>query len=182
MLNKSNDSKKSRAFTFAELALVLMIIGIIAALTIPSLKKASQRHELARRAQKAYFTLEECYEQALLLHGSAYKWESGKATTYINEHLKASSSVTQDNMKYTISCNTTGCNFTVDVNGDKEPNLTGKDIFKYKLTFSNVDTTKNATETMGGKKIDITDKIIPLDDAKKLQENNWKFTDQLWNK
>lgn len=180
MINKSN---KSKAFTFAELALVLLIIGVISALTIPSLKKTSQRHELARRAQKAYFTLEECFEQALLLHGPAYKWESGKATTYINEHLKASSSVTQDNMKYTISCTDTGCDFTVDVNGEnKEPNLTGKDIFKFKLTFSKVDPTDNATETIGGTKIDTTDQIRPLDDAKTLQENNWKFTDQLWNK
>lgn len=169
-----NNLKKSKGFTFAELALVLMIIGVIAALTIPSLKKTSQKYELARRAQKAYFTIEECYEQALLLYGPAYKWKTGMAATYISEQLRTTSGATQDNMEYATNCSSTGCDFTVDVNGSqKEPNIEGKDIFKFKLIFSSLDTTNDSNDV---------DKVIPQGDAKKLQENNWKFTDQLWNK
>lgn len=171
MFHKSSSS----GFTFAELALVLMIIGVIAAMTIPSLKKHSQRSEFARNAQKAYFTLNECYEQALLINGPAYKWKSGTASGNISTHLKLTpQGTTQDGMNYSISCSNTGCNFTVDINGStKDPNRTGKDIHKYKLTFGKADTTKNAKDA---------DQIVCDGDTKTLQQNNWKYTDALWNK
>lgn len=178
-------TNKLRAFTFAELAMVLLIIGVISMLTVPALRKHVQRSEFERGAQKAYFTLNECFDQAVNLYGPAYKWESGKATEYLTEQLKLQNNgLTRDNMKYDISCGDEECEFSVDINGpNRLPNVEGKDVFKFALTFSKRDPKDNPTELLdGGIKIDITDKIRPLDTAKELMNNNWKFTDDLWDK
>ena len=45
-------NKKLKAMTYVELALVLTIIGVIAAMTIPQLKKYSQRTDYEKRVQK----------------------------------------------------------------------------------------------------------------------------------
>ena len=51
--------KKSKAFTIAELLLVLFIIGIISTLTVPTLRKFVFRSQFERGAQKAYLTINE---------------------------------------------------------------------------------------------------------------------------
>ncbi len=163
-----------KAFTFAELALVMLIIGVIAMLTIPNLKRFSQRTTFERGAQKAYFTFNEAVDQAIVKNGPPYKWGSD-AQKYIEEQLKIddSTGLTRDGMELTVSCTSTKCDFTADVNGPKkEPNTEGKDIFKFLLTFAK-------KEDMGNQD---SDKVEPQDDAMDLMQNNWKFTDALWDK
>lgn len=172
--------KKLKAMTYSELAIVLTIIGVIAALTVPSLKRYSQRSEYEKRAQKAYVTLEEAIDNAVMEHGIMKYW--GKIgvnnifPTYIVPYLStmtnvsASSITTKDGINYTlVSCTATGevikaCKIQIDTNGlRKEPNIEGKDRFIYEMNFEE-------------------EKLIPLDDADTLFKNGWKFTDELWNK
>ena len=150
----------------------MSVIGVIAAMTVPGLKKYSQRNEFARGAQKAYFTLSEAYEQALLIYGPAYKWPENTHGNRIVSQLKVTKrGETKDSFDYVVRCSETGCDFTVDVNSLKEPNKEGKDQFKFQLTFGGVDFEQNTQK----------DRVEPIDDAKILHENNWKFTDSHWN-
>lgn len=176
--------KKSKAFTFAELALVLIVIGIVSMLTVPALRKFIFRSQFERGAQKAYFTLNEAYDEAVLLYGPPHKWETGKAGSYIQEQLKLQENgLTADGMEIQISCTDENCEFIADVNGPKkEPNEAGRDIFEYKLSFGKVDPKENEKgELPDVGEVDITERVIPQETAYELMQNNWKYTDDLWN-
>ena len=54
-----------KAVTLVELLVVLTILGVVAALTIPGLSKHSQRTEYAKLAQKGYVTLEGAIDLAV---------------------------------------------------------------------------------------------------------------------
>lgn len=170
---------KLKAISYVEVLLTLVIVGVISSIAIPTLKKYSQREELGRLAQKAYLTLNEAMDMSIIDNGPSYKWETGKAsfTKYIVPYLKVASTpgsyivVTKDNMK--ITC--TGASYsssgsinelilTVDVNNDKGPNKSGKDIQGFILNLAESKVRPNGNDTQ------------------KLFENNWKFTNELWNK
>src|SRR5574344_1363304 len=55
---------KKFAFTLAEVLIVLGIIGVVAALTIPNLIKHTQEQETVSQLQKVYTTLSEAYKSA----------------------------------------------------------------------------------------------------------------------
>lgn len=61
--------KKLSAVTLVELLVVLTIMGIVAALTVPALKNHSQRTEYARLAQKGYIQLEQAFDAAVVKTG-----------------------------------------------------------------------------------------------------------------
>lgn len=170
--------KKLKAISYVEVLLTLVIVGVISSIAIPSLKKYSQREELGRQAQKAYLTLNEAMDMSIIDNGPAYKWTYTSPSTtfkqYVVPYLKVARTIstlevlTKDNMKFKCSSAQTSPKvilyITVDVNGDKGPNKSGKDIFVYGVNFND-------------------SKVTPNDDVtKKLFENNWKFTDELWNK
>ena len=183
-------SKKNRAFTFAELAIVMVILGVIAVMTVPGLRKAMQRGQFERGAQKAYLSFNEAFDEAVLLYGPPHTWannpDSIAPTDMILEHLKIQDNgLTPDGMELTVSCTNEKCDFTADVNGPKkEPNREGKDIFRYELYFSKLNPDDNQKGTLegGSGEVDISDRVIPLDDAAELQRNGWKYTDDLWDK
>lgn len=58
-------SKKIKAVTLVELLLVLTIMGTITALTLPGLKKHSQKTENAKIAQHTYSILEQALDMAM---------------------------------------------------------------------------------------------------------------------
>lgn len=62
----SRNHRKINGFTLAETLITLMIIGVIAALTIPGLSKNMQSKELAAQAKKAMATLNGAKEKAEL--------------------------------------------------------------------------------------------------------------------
>lgn len=181
---------KNKAFTFAELAIVMLILGIIAMMTIPGLRRVMQRSQFERGAQKAYLTFNEAFDEAVVLYGPPHTWsknpEGKTPTEMISEHLKIQDNgLTADGMALTVNCVDGKCSFTADVNGPKkEPNLYGKDIFEYELYLSKLDPADNQKGTIegGDDEVDITDRVIPLDDAAELQRNGWRFTDELWDK
>ena len=169
--------KKLKAVSYVEVVLVLVIVGVISAIAIPSLKRYSQREELGRQTQKAYLTLTEAFDQAVTLYGPSRKWATGQAafTSYIVPQLQVYKTVsgtqviTKDGMDFRAGSYASGewayLGIIVDVNGsEKGPNKYGKDIHIFDIKYN-------------------TGKVEPsYADTVSLYENNWKFTDGIWNK
>lgn len=86
-----NDIIKKCAFTLAEVLITLGIIGVVAAITIPSLMAATQEASLVPKVKKTYSTL----AQALKLASNDYDtpgdfsliFEEGKSATQITKEL-----------------------------------------------------------------------------------------------
>ena len=93
---------KKTALTYAELALVMAIIGIVAALTIPQLKKHSQRSELAAMAQKAYLNLEDVADNAIMTEGPMRNWDFSSNKVFFEKYLEPNLRYTQK--EYNGSC------------------------------------------------------------------------------
>ncbi len=67
--------EKSKAFTLAEVLVTLVIIGVISALTIPTLKEASDRSANIAALKKAYSTLSNAFAELQAEHGSPIYWQ-----------------------------------------------------------------------------------------------------------
>jgi len=63
------------AFTLAEVLITLAIIGIVAAITIPSIVASHQKRELETQFAKTYRTLEQVISLAIAEHGDLSTWE-----------------------------------------------------------------------------------------------------------
>lgn len=66
------------SFTMAEVLITLGIIGIVAAMTLPSLIKKHQRIETETRLKKAYSVINQAFLAAQAKHGEAKDWPEGK--------------------------------------------------------------------------------------------------------
>ncbi len=170
--------KKSKAVSYIEVMLVLVIIGTVSALTIPSMKRHSQRHELGALAQKSYMVLNDALDNAILQHGPSRNWVKSTNVNIFRDYFRPSLQIideyadgsyyylTKDGMA--ISVFASGPEYIeirVDVNGNnKGPNKAGKDIhcFKFYMQDSKIEPSSPATI--------------------ELYKNNWKFTDELWYK
>lgn len=71
-MNKKLNQKS--AFTLAEVLITLMIIGVIAAMTMPGLKKYAALEENVSRAQKAYASVTNATKLIELQHGEMKRW------------------------------------------------------------------------------------------------------------
>lgn len=82
--------RKITAVTLVELLVVLSIMGIVAALTVPGLKNHSQRIEYAKLAQKAYVQLEQAIDSAVVKTGlEPSEWSNlGTASYVLRDYLK----------------------------------------------------------------------------------------------
>ncbi len=69
-----NDKKVKAAFTLAEVLITLGIIGVVAAMTIPTLISNYQEKSTITRLQKAYATLKNAFELAKVEHGDYETW------------------------------------------------------------------------------------------------------------
>lgn len=69
-----------KAFTLAELLLTLVIIGIIAALTVPVLLQDIQQQKLRNQWKAAYSILEQANKKALIDYGGSFKGAFSNAT------------------------------------------------------------------------------------------------------
>ncbi len=185
---------KNAAMTFAEILLVVGIIGTIAMLSLPGLKKHSQMTEMGRLAQKAYLTVEEAVDNAILTHGSMKKWDFSDnayfCKTYIapnvkNVEVKCDTPgtddkcnnyvVLQNGIKLCVAeCQGAYCHIHADVNGDKLPNKSGKDFFEYAVYKDGY--TNKQGELMEGQNV-----IPHCPTDKWLRANNFRFTEKVWN-
>ena len=66
--------KNSLAFTLAETLVVMGIIGVVAALTIPNLSKNTGNAEKVAKLKKVYAELNEAQERAIAIYGPINNW------------------------------------------------------------------------------------------------------------
>ncbi len=65
---------KNSAFTLAETLIVIGIIGVVAALTLPNLNHATGDKETVTRVKKAQSTLVDAHERAVVIYGDLSGW------------------------------------------------------------------------------------------------------------
>ena len=68
------NKNKNLAFTLAEVLIVIGIIGVVAALTLPNLNHATGDKETVTRLQKAYSILNEANDRAVAIYGPISTW------------------------------------------------------------------------------------------------------------
>ena len=83
LFRPAKESKRKTAFTLAEVLITLGIIGVVAALTLPSVINNTQKKEIQEGLKKAYSTL----QQALLM----YQNDTGETPTRQSFITKAGS-------------------------------------------------------------------------------------------
>lgn len=66
--------KRLSAFTLAELLITLGIIGIVAAMTLPSLMQKQQKLETTARLKKFYSGMNQAILAAQSIHGDSKYW------------------------------------------------------------------------------------------------------------
>ncbi len=71
------------AFTLAETLIVIGIIGVVAALTLPNLNHATGDKERVTRVKKAYSGLTEAFDRAQAIYGDYDTWEEHNCSTVV---------------------------------------------------------------------------------------------------
>ncbi len=169
-------------FTLAETLITLVIIGVIAALTVPTLINKTQNNENASRVKKAYSVLQNSIHKIALDEGypqgdysfvsdtnsffdafeksvSTMKRCKGSNGCFVSSihklnggsdsiHANTNAVITTDGIAYTFAYGYGNKGefgvlpedldkflgrFWVDVNGDKKPQIIGKDLFAFVL-------------------------------------------------
>ena len=92
---------KNFGFTLAEVLISLAIIGVVAALTIPSLVQKYQEKAWVTGAKKFYSVMNQAVQMAVLEHGTPDQWgftpeDSTPMLTYVMPYLKHAKFCGQD--------------------------------------------------------------------------------------
>ena len=100
--------RKAFAFTLAETLIVMGIIGVVAALTIPNLNSSTADKEKVAKLQKIYSNLNDAVGRAQAVYGPVKEWLSGKTADQRKVIFYERMS---EFMKVQKACapNTTGC-------------------------------------------------------------------------
>ena len=72
---------KAYAFTLAETLIVIGIIGVVAALTLPNLNHATGDKETVTRVLKAYSILSEAQDRMIAIYGPMSSWDTNNCRT-----------------------------------------------------------------------------------------------------
>ena len=151
-------SSKS-AFTLAEVLITLGIIGVVAAMTLPTVVSNYRHKEATARLKKFYSTMQQAIIYAENDFGEMKNWEvdSNNETSNVDRAEKYYRTYLDNNYFKTISVerkyvpnsnretlaltfadgtilylwNGTCVDLLFDINGDKKPNKDGRDIFKF---------------------------------------------------
>ena len=154
---------KQKAFTLAETLITLSIIGVVAAMTVPTLMSNMNKQIYVTGLKKAYNQLQNAIKMIPISEGcSAGDYECaffdpGNTGLLLvtGEQLKAQYKVAVNTDKCTITKNTdhgfntcfqtedgmkiqyhsfAASSLGIDINGDKGPNLLGRDIFIFNVS------------------------------------------------
>ena len=74
------DKMLLKAFTLAEVLVVIGIIGVVSALTIPNLQQGTNTQEVVTKVTKARATIDEAYGRAIATYGDPCLWAQGQTT------------------------------------------------------------------------------------------------------
>ena len=157
IVGEGNNIKRA-AFTLAEVLITLGIIGVVAAMTIPSLMTAYKKHLVESRLKQSYSLLTQAVRLSQVDNGEPSGWDFtqgvvGYVNTYIKPYIKADTKVIghanhhylnayslqlHNGVVFKITLYTVyteiyhyHCLIQVDINGDAKPNVTGLDRFNF---------------------------------------------------
>ncbi len=188
-LKKRNTIKQLMAFTLAELLMTMAILGVVAALTIPSIKKYSQRETVGTELKKAYTTLngaldyaisDDIYINPLTIGGDTFftnylrpkmktiaKCNSGNMTEcwLYGSDTPTNAVITQDG----ITIGAKGFKYYVDINATKLPNRDGVDVFFYDLKKESTSSTNTSDVSAGWA-------FVPTGHAEDVMLDGWRVT------
>ena len=147
--------KKQNAFTLAEVLITLGIIGVVAAMTMPSLLNATQNKQYVTAYKRALATMSQAGAMNYALEDTDFETATDVVTVlknrmnivkvdkdklYFNDGVSVTvpSSVKgckELSTKGDLTTGTAACYVSMDVNGEKGPNVSGKD--QYTILFTN---------------------------------------------
>ncbi len=175
--------KAEKGFTLAEVLITLAIIGVVAALTIPSVVLNYQKTQTVTKLKKVYSELSNAANLAIAEYGLMSEWDMPDsngasikefADKYITPYLKISKNCGRTTACTSIPRKTLGGDISThytdptsdyncklilndgtliwittatsnqkinayiyaDINGDKSPNVVGKDVFVFEVNKS----------------------------------------------
>ena len=139
---------KNLAFTLAEVLITLGVIGVVAAMTMPTLIKNYQKNIMLNKLKHTYSLLAQAIRMSEVNNGPASEWSASQTTssrfadTYILPYIKTQKTESsecietaypcyklKDNINMNIWERDGYVDFRVDLNGVKSPNVFGKDQF-----------------------------------------------------
>ena len=101
--------KRFFAFTLAETLIVMGIIGIVSALTLPNLNSSTGEKEKVAKVKKIYQNLTDAFGRAQAVYGPYDEWIQASDSTYVSQSTRFGERITEF-MKISKSCGTsTGC-------------------------------------------------------------------------
>ena len=147
-----------KAFTIAEVLIALVVIGVVAAITIPVISMDSQKKKTVVQLRKAYSVIYNAYNLSVSENGPIQTWEFGKNTydwnssrkfleKYFIPYLVVSKDfnykvgaaapdqfVILDGTVVDADVRQNTADIIIDLNGDRKPNRRGRDIFVIRLS------------------------------------------------
>ena len=88
--------KKYNAFTLAEVLVTLIIIGIIAAITVPSIKKVSEERTYIASVKKVYQAISVAVKNAKQEEGPIKTWSDEDQLNFIKNRLNVAGPITEE--------------------------------------------------------------------------------------
>ena len=80
--------KKILAFTLAETLIVMGVIGVVAALTLPNLNSSTNNKEKVAKVKKIYQNLNDAFGRATAVYGPYSEWPFNRKSERITEFMK----------------------------------------------------------------------------------------------
>lgn len=142
--------KKILAFTLAETLIVMGVIGVVAALTLPNLNQSTNNKEKIAKVKKIYSNLNDAVGRATAVYGPINEWSGLNKTKFFDrttEFMKLSKT-DRDNVTAILAdgtelkvlasdADTSIYVYNVDIDGNnKGKNSPGYDIFQFQVDKS----------------------------------------------
>lgn len=96
--------KSFLGFTLSEVLITLAVIGVVAAMTLPTLIQKQQEKESVVKLKKIYSILSQAYTSAASVHGDSSEWALGEI--YSPEGAKAIADIMKPYFKLSKDCGT----------------------------------------------------------------------------
>jgi len=107
---------KKAAFTLAEVLITLAIIGVVAAMTIPTLINNYQEKVTVTKVKKAFNTLTNAYRLAQIDHGSIDQWGiDPNVNTFTGESASIVANKIKPYLRVIDDCGTSTCDGYIEV-------------------------------------------------------------------
>ncbi len=140
--------KKTLAFTVAEILVAMSIVGVVAAMTIPTLHYNKTKKEYSVKIKNFYSRMQNAVEDMQIDKGSfkdmkkpantdaAMTWYMNNVDPYMGHQYVKDKKVYYKDGSSLALIYIGGClDVNYDVNGDKSPNRSGYDIYRFLYCF-----------------------------------------------